>query len=362
MCTDCFNNCNGELVSDRCVKYTGPDIPFLGINTGDSLSLVEAAIIAKLQTAVSGSGIDLTSVNIDCPFLLNILGTQDKNLRNLIQMLVIASCTLRELITELSAIVNAPFSIDTSCLSGLPANPTRDQVLQTTVLKLCAVAADVLLIKSDYVKASQLNSLIYAYLLSLGLISGGGGGVAQQNAKMVPMVAYEYYGSLSNFDSSGRGLLSAGFDKVYLCNGANGTPDKRGRVAVGAVRSVPGGALDPEVDPALPSNPGTNLAVRDKIGKYYVQLTSSEMPSHSHGVTDPGHKHLTASGWALYSDWDGAGSSLSNSGHDAVDFDTKTNDGLINSVTGISIQATGGNQAHLNIQPSIAALYIMYIP
>jgi microcystin-dependent protein len=358
MCQDCFNNCNGEVISDRCVKYTGPDIPFLGISTGDSLSMVEAAIIAKLQAMTLGTGVDLSAVTIDCELLTDIIGTQDKNLVNLVQMLITASCTLRELIQELQDIVDTPFTINTDCLT-LPANPTRDQVLEATVLKLCSVAADVLVIKNDYVKATQLNGLIQAYLNTIGL-GGGGSSTTQQYVKMVPKVAYEYYGSLSNFDSSGKGIAAAGFDKVYLCNGSNGTPDKRGRVAVGAVQGVPGGTLDPEVDPALPANPGTNIAVGGKLGTYYVQLTTSQMPGHTHGVTDPGHKHLAASGWYLFTANNSG--SLSSSGNDAVDSSPRSNDGLQNALTGITIQSAGGNQAHTNIQPSIGALFIMYIP
>lgn len=362
MCQDCFNNCNGEVISDRCVKYTGPDIPFLGISTGDSLSLVEAAIIAKLQAAVAGTGIDLSAVDLECDFLIDILDGREKNLVNIIKMLITANCTLKQAIDALSAIVNVPTVFDIGCLTGLPTNPTRDQIIQATITKLCSVAADVLIIKNDYVKASQLNSLIQAYLTSIGLGGTGGGGttVAQQYTKMVPRVAYEYYGPLSNFDSSGKGIAAAGFDKVYICNGSNGTPDKRGRTAMGAVAGVPGGPLDPEVDPALPQNPGTNIAVGGKIGSHYVQLTVTHMPSHTHGVTDPGHKHLTSSGWFLFSANNSG--SLSSSGNDATDSSPRTNDGLQTTQTGITIQATGGNQAHLNIQPSIGALFIMYIP
>ena len=43
-CTDCYNGCT-EIVSDRCVKYTGIDVPVLGIQTGDTLSHVEESIM-----------------------------------------------------------------------------------------------------------------------------------------------------------------------------------------------------------------------------------------------------------------------------------------------------------------------------
>lgn len=35
-CTNCFDGCV-EVISDKCIKYTGDNIPCLDINTGDSL-------------------------------------------------------------------------------------------------------------------------------------------------------------------------------------------------------------------------------------------------------------------------------------------------------------------------------------
>ena len=42
-CTNCFSGCV-ETTSDKCVKYTGNPIGFLGINTGDTLESIEKAI------------------------------------------------------------------------------------------------------------------------------------------------------------------------------------------------------------------------------------------------------------------------------------------------------------------------------
>jgi hypothetical protein len=36
---DCFDGCV-EIISDKCIEYTGPDIVELGIKTGDSLAKV----------------------------------------------------------------------------------------------------------------------------------------------------------------------------------------------------------------------------------------------------------------------------------------------------------------------------------
>ena len=109
---------------------------------------------------------------------------------------------------------------------------------------------------------------------------------------MVPYTVVEYYGSLvGNFDVSGAGI--GDWEKIYLCNGNNGTPDKRGRVPVGVIAGVGGGALDPNVDPATPTNP--NYALLGTTGTNTVTLNTSQLPPHTHiaTVTDPTHVHFT---------------------------------------------------------------------
>lgn len=55
-CSNCYNGCS-EIVSDQCVKYTGVNVPVLGIQTGDSLSYVEQALIEFLTSTLNGTGI-----------------------------------------------------------------------------------------------------------------------------------------------------------------------------------------------------------------------------------------------------------------------------------------------------------------
>lgn len=81
-------------------------------------------------------------------------------------------------------------------------------------------------------------------------------------------------------------------------------------------------------------------------------LTSGEMPSHSHSVTDPGHTHqqtaVQMGGGAL-----GTQQSTPNTGSvDTYNF-TKSN------TTGISIGNTGSGTAHNVIQPSLVVNYII---
>jgi microcystin-dependent protein len=200
---------------------------------------------------------------------------------------------------------------------------------------------------------------------------------------MVPYVAYEYYGSLANFDGSGIGIPANGFFKVYLCNGLNGTPDKRGRVAVGAIQNVPGGPLDAAVNPANVGNP--NYALSGTTGANTITLITSQIPVHTHNATVVAsgtvgdHTHIVMGGggpsggsvpsslqvMANETAQDGnasykmlpANSQVHNSG-----ITSASGAGSVSLSVAVSNDNAGSGAAHANIQPVIAAYYIMYIP
>lgn len=355
-CTNCFNGC-GTPVPDTCVKYTGDPIPLLGVDTGDPLSKLEEEIVNKLVEYSTGQGITLSELTIDCDFISDLLGCcEDKTLVNVIQALITASCTLKEMVDALDAIVNSSYVFDVSCLTGLPTNPTKDDILQALLSKVCSMSATLDTISGDYVRATDLDSLIAQYLSS-------NTSTTQQSSKMVPFVAYEYYGPLSNFDSGGTGIPAAGFTKVYICNGSNGTPDKRGRVAVGAIQNVPGGALDPAVDPTLPANPSTNYVLNQRFGSSYINLNINQVPSHTHVVNDSGHTHPFARFWSRAINY-GNGNSVPvlqiQQGNNLVQPVGDVSPTL--NTTGITVGNAGGGAAHDNRQPSIAAYFIMFIP
>lgn len=346
-CIDCLNNCP-EIISDKCVVYTGPDVPLLGICSNSSLSTVESIVINKLLSALDGTGIVPDNVTLEnCADIKSALGTKDPNLNNLLQVLIDNQCTLKEAI---DALATAPTAFDTKCLVGLTNTSGPNEILQAVINTLCSIKTVVDGLPTTYVKISDLKNQVIQIIQE-----GNGNGVPIYKDRLVPYVAYEYYGPLSNFDNNGKGIASLGFDKVYICNGSNGTPDRRGRVAVGAVRNIPGGSLDSAVNPLSPSNPNTNYSVGDKFGENYVTLTTQEIPPHTHGVTDPGHDHTLPPGIQF----DGTASG-GESGTDekAPPKSAKTTSGKTN----ISIQSTGGGQPHNNRQPSIAAIFIMHIP
>lgn len=84
-------------------------------------------------------------------------------------------------------------------MSGLGTTPTRDEILNAALIKLCSVDARVLAIENDYVKNSELCAKITTCL-------SGGGGIIQENTKLPKYVALPYHGPLSAFDSQGVGF------------------------------------------------------------------------------------------------------------------------------------------------------------
>ena len=361
-CESCYNGCV-QTVSDECVRYTGINYAALGVETGDNLVSVEQAIMNALVPLLSGEG-DAIALNISCPIVDLYLPAHIPNTQELFTATVSAICSLQTqifTIDDILTILNANYTI--GCLTGVTASSDTHAIVQAIINKLCLTVTDLaaltLDVDTNYVKLADLDALIAAYIASQG-----GGGSNQQYLKMATYVAYEYYGSLTNFDGTGAGLNSAGFYKVNLCNGLNGTPDRRGRVSVGAIQNVPGGPLDAAVNPANPGNP--NYAVFNTAGANTVTLIASQMPSHSHGATATSTASITPNPHSHTISYlnKGAGDG-SNVIGSQVSSNVKTTSSVDLSVavnTSVTNANTGGGAAHANIQPVIASYYIMYIP
>ncbi len=370
MCSNCYNNCT-EITSDKCVRYTGIDVPVLGIRTGDSLSYVEQAIVTFLGSTLDGTGIKPTIPSeIICDLVNQYLPTcEDLNVVNLIEALIRAACDLQTQITtqkDRIDVIEADYTVD--CLPDVSAGDGTHAILQAVITELCSVSTDLaaltLNVSTNYVAIADLNTLIAAYLASLPASTAF-------YTKMVPFTVVEYYGTLASFDATGAGF--GDWVNIYLCNGLNGTPDKRGRIPVGAIAGVPGGALDPAVNPGSSTfNP--NYAIGDTVyGTNSITLDTTQIPSHTHTITDPHHFHYSAqdivltgttvpvtSAFPMVRKWSVAGNTdydLNSGNGPATVSPTSTN------ATGITgANATGGDLAHDNKQPSLATYYIMYIP
>lgn len=362
-CSNCFNGC-AEIVSDQCVKYTGVDIPLLGIQNGDSLSYVEQTLIGFLTSTLDATGIKPT---IDPLIICNVVQKYlpdcgDLTALDLFNALIKAACDLQEQIDVIVAQLEAlEGTYDVDCLTGVTSSSGTHAILQAVITQLCTLSADfaafVLDVETNYVKKSELCALVAACTPTPD--------VTQYKDRMVPYAVVEYYGSLGNFDVTGAGLSANGFEDIYLCNGNNGTPDKRGRIPVGAIQGVPGGALNPVVDPFVsPGNP--NYALSGTAGANTVTLSSTQIPAHTHSatvtLTDPGHTHTLAYKHGQ-ADQDEPGVSGDLMDMDGVKSSSATTNSSTTGITVVTtIGSTGGGQSHNNIPPVLAAYYIMYIP
>jgi microcystin-dependent protein len=359
-CSNCFNGCV-ETTSDKCIKYTGVDVPVLGIKNGDSLSYVEQALVTFLTSTLDGSGIKLTIPSEDiCSLVAGYLPTcADLTLLDLSIALIKSACDLQTQVDDINetlTALDADYTI--GCLSGVTSSSNTHEIIQAIITKVCSVDSDVtalaLDVSTNYVAIVDINTYIAAYLDATStttLIS----------SKMIPWVAVEYYGPINDFDITGKG--SGNWDKIYLCNGSNGTPDKRGRVGIGATTGMGGGALNVAVDPTNPNNPAYSLLTTG--GANVVTLGITQIPSHTHTATavvvDPSHTHTLLmaeypTGLTASPGYDGGDNNyLQNS--------TRTTSA---SVTGISVNvtnaSTGGGQPHSNVQPVLACYYIIFIP
>ena len=375
-CSNCYNGCT-EIVSDRCIKYTGIDVPVLGIQTGDSLSFVEQALITFLTSTLDGTGVKIDlGDTVVCNLVQQYLPTcKDLSIVDISKALIEAACNLQEQIDNVAADIaelNADYNVD--CLPDVTASSGTHNIVQAIIDKLCELRIDldavILDLTTNYVSVDDIDAYIQAYIDSTGsstLVSN----------KMVPYSVLPYFGPLSNFDGSGAGINN--WVKIYLCNGQNGTPDLRGRTLVGTTTGMFGGTLAAAVDFNIPGSGNPNYTLGSVVGANQVTLDVTQIPSHTHVATtlstispNP-HSHLTVSDGTATSlntndPIDSGYSSGGNLGYSLKSASgTTANLGKTNSVdltvdVDVSNAVTGGGIGHTNIQPSIGSYFIIYIP
>lgn len=128
-----------------------------------------------------------------------------------------------------------------------------------------------------------------------------------------------------------------------LCDGLNGTPDLRDKFIVGA-KQDDSGVAKTNVSGSLTQTGGAATHT----------LTESELPAHTHAVTDPGHTHTTQRYPTTTGSSSGFTADTSMSGTLADNtLPTKSN------TTGITLANTGSGSAHNNLPPYYALAFIM---
>jgi microcystin-dependent protein len=174
--------------------------------------------------------------------------------------------------------------------------------------------------------------------------SATSGATERANADTEALFLYLWGADANLSVSGGRGLTAAA---DWAANKTIDLPDWRGRALA---------ALDDMGNTAAGRLTVTHFgtaatALGAAGGSESNTLTSAQMPSHTHTVTDPGHVHDT--GLILRGDSPGAVSVnyLTSGGGTTYDVESAT--------TGITNQNTGGGGAHNNTQPTmLATIYI----
>jgi hypothetical protein len=379
-CSNCYNGCT-EIVSDRCVKYTGIDVPVLGIQTGDSLSFIEQALITFLTSTLDGTGIkiDLTGVDICALVQANLPTCGDLSIVDISKALIASACDLQEqvdtIVAEL-AILNADYTI--GCLTGVTASSDTHAIVQAVINKVCALEVDLVALALDletnYVRIDEIDAYIAAY------IAGSGSGSTKYYNRMIPYAVVEYYGDIAgNFDVTGAGIATGPWEKIYLCNGQNATPDKRGRVGVGTTDgSMLGLTLPIATNPgSSPFNPLYTLGGSGSTSNQTV-LGVTQIPAHTHiatvNITDPKHRHLfsddisqptntlrSANGIIPFTTVP-ASAQISATGLNGDGQIYQTSESLTGITATVSNASTGGNGGHSNVQAGLGCYYIQYRP
>jgi len=358
-CSNCYNGCT-EIVSDQCVRYTGVDIPALGIKNGDSLSYVEQTLIGFLVSTIDGSGIVIKIPQASyCTLVTKYLPTcGDITANVLFEALVKAACDLQIQVTaNATAIATQTTRFNalegnyvTNCLTGVTPSSGTHNILQAVITNLCALGLDV---QNNYVLISDINTYIANYLAANNPLSN-------ISNKMVPYVAVPYFGDISNnFSNTGAGLVGTIWEKIYLCNGNNGTPDLRGRVTVGVTTGMNGTVpMSPVVDP---NNNNPNYSVSSTAGSNNITLLENQMPTHTHAatatITPNPHNHTL----------NNTGANATGTGADSGQKTMRSGSGtFVTGDTTLTVSVTnasaGGSFPHPNYQPGIGCFYIMYIP
>lgn len=360
VCSNCYSGCV-EIVSDKCIRYTGMENPVLGILNGDSQSYVNATLICAVETTLNGTGIKYElDPDRTCSLITDkLVDCTDVTVIEITNALSEAICELEGLITtNTSAIATIEADYTTTCLSGVDGTEGTHDVLQATIDKLCTIETELdalaLDLSTNYVSIEDIDTYIENYLVESGNVGN------EQYRKMIPYVAVEYYGSLSYFDATGAG--TGDWINIYLCNGNNGTPDKRGRIPVGTTTGMGGGAFPSATDPLVSGNP--TYLLYSTTGSNTVTLTETQIPSHTHTAslsTDGQHTHDLVYPVPGYNGGSDDDNRLTNTDNiSSVDIDETEPAG--DHTHTVTVDATGGGQSHNNIPPVLACHYIIYIP
>jgi microcystin-dependent protein len=199
-------------------------------------------------------------------------------------------------------------------------------------------------------QAGDVDGIVYSALAYPGVVIEGG---------ILPWYPPTGTAVTDYFDTTGLGI-GKGFGYA-ICNGLNGTLDLRG-MFIPMATTVPysGGS-----SPLRAILSGTTASAGTEAGLGLVTLTTTQMPSHNHTITDSGHFHFCISGVD-------SGAAVGPTTYVSVGHSTGGNLGYGLTATGsvatggktdrkesgISLASAGSGGSHENRPPSFYVYYI----
>jgi microcystin-dependent protein len=179
--------------------------------------------------------------------------------------------------------------------------------------------------------------------------SATSGATERANSDVQALFSYLWNTDANLAVSGGRG---ANASADWAANKTVALPDNRGRTLAGLddMGNTAAGRL-------TSSYFGTSATVLGAAGGYQNHtMLVTEMPSHSHGVTDPGHTHPIS---PTYLSSGGAPTGLLSGGTGAALFQNSATGSSGVNGTGISIQNTGGGNPFTTVSPTLLMTFFI---
>lgn len=233
---------------------------------------------------------------------------------------------------------------------------------KANIAALAAIAtsgqwADILNKPSAFTPPVATASVLGGVKVGSGL-SVDGAGVLSAPAELVSGMLMPFAGSaapsgwlLCAGQAVSRTTYAALFTAIGTAYGSGDSsttfnlPDLRGRVPAG-VDNMDGTAAN-RVTSGGSGITGTTLGASG--GAETHTLTTAQMPSHSHTVTDSGHSHSLSN----------AAGPGGNAGTGVSGYGSPTSGTTASATTGITLQNAGSGNAHNNVQPTLMVNYII---
>lgn len=361
-----------QKISSNCIVWQGDVNTDLNICKGDTITEVINTLLTQILASLEGTNI---TVNIDgvCNKVNDELAGKTKTLPTILQALVNVICDLSSEITAIQSTSNTTGSFSLVCLTGQSSLQPLENTISIIIEKLCNVKTQVDQLVSQLNNQGDItetvNITVGNYLINAisscgnnGIVkSGSGANATLLFTGMVPYYApMPYFGPISWFDNTGKGLSQYGMCGWYIMNGLNGTQNWMGYTFAGAtvIPGINSSALDSRV--ALPNE---QSSINDKKGEVKHTLVQNELPAHTHTIIDPGHKHSITGKVVQKS---GSGTHII-----AVDNYADVNpspgtvtysDKIEQASTGVTVDTTGKDLAHENRQPTVYGVWIVRLP